>query len=100
MTAKTGLRSGASDVAINAARDTAPESSSRGFKPRPQRFLSSKDLMERGINYSRVQLWRLIRAGEFPRPVQLSKQRSAWREADIDEWMAARPLAVGKSEAA
>jgi prophage regulatory protein len=69
-------------------------------KQRPQRFLSVKDLMERGINYSRVQLWRLIKAGEFPRPVQLSKQRSAWRESDIDDWMAARPLALGKSEAA
>jgi len=69
-------------------------------KPRPQRFLSAKDLIERGIPYSRVQLWRLIKAGEFPRPVQLSKQRSAWREADIDDWMAARPLAIGKSEAA
>jgi len=100
MTVKTRLRSGVSDVASNAARDTTPDSSSRFFKQRPQRFLSAKDLMERGINYSRVQLWRLIKSGEFPRPVQLSRQRSAWREADIDEWMATRPPAVGKSEAA
>ncbi len=100
MTAKTRLRSGVSDVALNAAHDATPDSSSRVIKPRPQRFLSAEDLRDRGINYSRVQLWRLIKTGEFPRPVQLSRQRSAWREADIDEWMATRPLAVGKSEAA
>jgi predicted DNA-binding transcriptional regulator AlpA len=77
MTAKTRLRSGVSDLAVNAAYDTTPDSSSRVLKQRPQRFLSKKELEDRGINYSRVQLWRLIKAGEFPRPVQLSRQRSA-----------------------
>jgi prophage regulatory protein len=69
-------------------------------KRRPPRFLSAEDLKERGIPFSRVQLWRLMKAGKFPRPVQISEQRNAWREEDIDHWMATRPRAVGKSEAA
>jgi prophage regulatory protein len=69
-------------------------------KQRPPRFLSVPDLRERGIDLSRVQLWRMIKAGEFPRPVRLTKQRSAWRETEIDQWMATRPLAVCKTEAA
>jgi predicted DNA-binding transcriptional regulator AlpA len=69
-------------------------------KQRPPRFLSLQVLRERGIGLSRVQLWRMVKVDEFPCPVRLTRQRSAWREAEIDHWMATRPLAVCGTEAA
>ncbi len=32
-------------------------------------------------------LYDLIKAGEFPRPVRLSRQSVAWRRVDIDAWV-------------
>ncbi len=42
-----------------------------------------------GIGYVRDHLRRKCRAGEFPAPVQVSSRRIAWREDDIDAWVAA-----------
>jgi len=39
---------------------------------------------------SAVTIWRLVRAGKFPKAVQLSPGRVAWREEDIRAWVAAR----------
>ena len=54
-------------------------------------FTSLKD--EKGIGYSRVHLARLIRAGQFPRPVAVGAGRIAWIEAEIDGWIEARMTA-------
>jgi len=52
------------------------------------RLLSYADLSEKkGIPFSRVHLWRMIENGEFPKPIKLSKSRSAWIESEIDEWI-------------
>ncbi|MDP6270253.1 MAG: AlpA family phage regulatory protein [Alphaproteobacteria bacterium] len=39
---------------------------------------------------SAVHLWRLERAGKFPRRVHLGANRVAWVEAEIDDWIAER----------
>ena len=44
----------------------------------------------KGINYSRDHLRRKCKAGEFPKPIAVSKHRIAWLEAEIDEWIATR----------
>jgi prophage regulatory protein len=44
----------------------------------------------KGINYSRDHLRRKVKAGEFPKPLPISRHRIAWIEAEIDEWLAAR----------
>ena len=42
----------------------------------------------RGIMfYSRSQLYRLIRAGKFPKPIRLSENRVAFCEHEIDAWI-------------
>ena len=41
----------------------------------------------RGIVYSRSQLYRLIRAGKFPKPIRLSENRVAFCEHEIDAWI-------------
>lgn len=54
----------------------------------------------KGIGYSKVQLWRLEKRGEFPKRVQLGRGRHGWVEQEIDDWIAARIMARDGSEAA
>jgi predicted DNA-binding transcriptional regulator AlpA len=50
----------------------------------------------KGINYSRDHLRRKWKAGEFPKPIVLSKNKSdinrriCWIVSEIDDWIAAR----------
>jgi prophage regulatory protein len=46
---------------------------------------------QKGIGYCRDHLRRKVRSGEFPKPISLSNRRIAWREDEIDEWLATRP---------
>lgn len=39
---------------------------------------------------SRTTLWRLIRAQKFPSPVKISARRIAWRQADVDAFIAGK----------
>ena len=45
------------------------------------------------VPVSRATLYRLIRRGEFPKPVQLGSNAVGWRESMIQEWIKARPEA-------
>ena len=38
-----------------------------------------------------------VRAGTFPPPVRLSARAVAWRESDIDQWIAERTTARGQA---
>ena len=51
------------------------------------RLLSHDALKEKGISYSKTQLWRLAKQGKFPSPVRLGTNRNAWVEREIDEWV-------------
>jgi prophage regulatory protein len=42
------------------------------------------------IPLSRTTIWRRIRDGRFPRPLQISPGRVAWVEAEILTWIAQR----------
>jgi predicted DNA-binding transcriptional regulator AlpA len=54
------------------------------------RLLDYADLQQRGVKYSKCQLWRLWKEGKFPKPVKLSAVRNAWRADEIDAWIKAR----------
>jgi prophage regulatory protein len=55
------------------------------------RLLDYDDLAAKGIRYSRCHLWRLIKAGRFPKPVKLGDgARNAWVEMEIDAFIKAR----------
>lgn len=41
----------------------------------------------KGIIYSKVQLWRLEKAGRFPKRIPLGAARHAWAEHEIDSWI-------------
>jgi predicted DNA-binding transcriptional regulator AlpA len=42
------------------------------------------------VPLSRSTVWRRVRDGRFPAPLQISPGRVAWREDDIRAWMAAQ----------
>ena len=53
------------------------------------RLLSRVELKTvKGVNFSRSQLGRLIKAGKFPKPVKLGENRNAWPDAEIDHHIA------------
>jgi prophage regulatory protein len=37
---------------------------------------------------SRSTLWEKVRAGTFPRPLKIHKQRIAWRASEVEAWIA------------
>jgi prophage regulatory protein len=45
---------------------------------------------EKGISYSKPHLYRLIKAGKFPRPVPLGENRIGFVEAEIEGWLQAK----------
>lgn len=45
-------------------------------------------------NLSRTTIWRLERAGEFPKRLQLAANRVGWREEEIRNWIDTRPQAL------
>lgn len=42
------------------------------------------------VGYGRASIYRLIAAGQFPRPHSLGARAVAWLESDIDAWIEAR----------
>lgn len=63
------------------------------------RLLSFHELaLQKGINYSRDHLRRLVKDGKFPCPIQLSSARIAWNEAEVDAWVEVRAAARTQSE--
>lgn len=57
------------------------------------RLLTRKALRsEKGIAFSNKHLLHLEREGRFPRRIVLGERTVAWREAEVDAWIDARPV--------
>jgi prophage regulatory protein len=55
------------------------------------RLLSLEELKTlKGIPLTHARIWAMIRAGMFPLPVKMEGGRSAFSEAEVDEWIEAR----------
>jgi prophage regulatory protein len=64
------------------------------------KLLDYQGLRAKGFPYSRTHLWRLVKAGKFPKPVKLGDgARNAWVEEEIDALIAER-MAARDSQAA
>jgi prophage regulatory protein len=50
------------------------------------KLLDYDGLAERGIKFSDTHIWRLIRAGDFPKPLKIGN-RNHWAEAEIDRYI-------------
>jgi prophage regulatory protein len=46
---------------------------------------------------SSTTIWRLQRAGAFPKSIKISTQAVAWLEADIEAWIATRAKAADEA---
>ena len=79
------LRSAAAPSAFGPSPHLEKE---RPFSPR-ERFISYDEVHDR-TGLSRTTIWRLERAKDFPQSVRISPGRRAWRESDLDRWIAAR----------
>ncbi len=44
----------------------------------------------RRIPYSEAHIWRLERAGKFPKRVRVGGNRVAWVEAEVEDWIASK----------
>lgn len=50
-------------------------------------FIRIKQLV-RFIPLSRTTVWRKVKDGAFPKPIKISAYVTAWRVADVREWIA------------
>jgi prophage regulatory protein len=57
---------------------------------KPRRIIRGSVVEDRS-GKSRVQIWRDVKAGRFPAPVQLGPNSVGWYEDEIDAWLATRP---------
>jgi predicted DNA-binding transcriptional regulator AlpA len=55
------------------------------------------DLVAKGVVNSRMTLKRLIDSQGFPPGVLITPNSRAWREEEVDAWIAARPAARKQS---
>ena len=53
------------------------------------RILRQRQVIER-VGYSPMHLWRLEKAGRFPRRVKLGPNSVGWVSTEIDAWIEAR----------
>lgn len=66
-------------------------------KPLPPELASWRMLNRETVmaltGLSKVTLWSLVKASDFPTPLQLSHRRIAWRQADVLDWLGSREIA-------
>jgi prophage regulatory protein len=53
----------------------------------PTRLIFTSDLRAKGIPYSKPHLWRLEKAGKFPRRVPIGAGRYGYVETEIDAYI-------------
>ena len=61
------------------------------------RFLRIDEVIDK-VGLSRPTIWRLERAGEFPKRRQLGKKSVAWLEQEVEEWLASRAVVERQEE--
>lgn len=57
--------------------------------------LVSQEQLQEILSVGRSTLFTLRRRGDFPPHIQLSARRIAWRQLDIEQWLAQRQRAGG-----
>ena len=55
----------------------------------PIRFLRLPEILRR-VPYSEAHIWRLEKAGKFPRRVRIGANRIAWVESEVNNWVSSK----------
>jgi prophage regulatory protein len=63
------------------------------------KLISQEGLKERGITLSKSQLNRMIKAGQFPKTVQMGFRKRAWLASEVDAWIEQRVAERDRSAA-
>lgn len=61
--------------------------------PETPRLLAFSTVLDR-TSLSEATARRMMERDEFPKPVRLSRNRIAWREPDVNDWINSRPMAA------
>lgn len=69
---------------LRAAQQTAADSPGRGrIADLPDDALLRSSEVEKLLGVSRVTIWRMVRRGEFPKPLKLTAGHAAWRLSEV-----------------
>jgi len=55
-------------------------------------ILRMREVIQR-IGLSRSTIYKLMENNDFPKPMKLGAQAIGWRDTDIEQWIANRPIA-------
>jgi prophage regulatory protein len=55
------------------------------------RILRMRDVIQR-VSLSRSTIYVLMANNDFPKPIKLGSQSIGWRDSDLEEWIANRPV--------
>ena len=55
----------------------------------PIRFLRLTEILRR-VPYSEAHIWRLEKAGKFPRRLRIGANRIAWVESEVNNWVSSK----------
>lgn len=53
---------------------------------KPSRMLKLPTVLDR-VPFSKTEVYRRVRSGEFPKPISIGVRAVAWLESDIDEYI-------------
>ena len=56
----------------------------------PRKIIRGYKRVEDQVGKSRVQIWRDIKAGVFPAPLELGPNSVGWYQDEIDDWLKSR----------
>ena len=59
----------------------------------PDSLLRERELLS-FVPISHSTLWREVRSGRFPQPIRLTARTTAWRWAEVVEWLESRRQAA------
>ena len=62
-----------------------------------QKILRRLDV-QRITGLSKATLWRLVKAGDFPRPIRLGARAVGWKADEISAWIESRPRATNEDQ--
>ena len=58
-----------------------------------EKALARRRQVEQLVQLSRSTIYAAVKAGTFPAPVRIGARAVAWRVSEVEQWLAARPLA-------
>lgn len=58
-----------------------------------KRYIRRPDV-EAMTGLSSSTIYRMMSAGEFPKPIKITRKAVAWAEDEIADWLASRPVAA------